>query len=198
MNVSNYFLLPLTSLCWVGKAALQHEGDLHSSLEASRNSCGLMRMQVHGVVQHMKTLGLNYSSVCWIQESQALVLLLTGCDAVWQPTNSLFRCGKWGHLSLPLWWGSVSSHEPFGIRSSSAEIVLLIVRIASWKSPRNPMHVVKTYGHRHESFTPSCVAFGFVLFFLFLFACFWFCFLISEDAAHLCHVSSGSHGDYSS
>lgn len=161
----SYFLLPPTSLCWVRKAALQHEEDLHSSLEASRNSCGLMRVQVHSVVQQMKTLGLNYSSACWIQESQALVLLLTGCDAVCQPTNSLFQCGKWGHLSPTFWWGSVSSHEPFGngIRSSSAEIVLLIIRIASWKSPRNPMHVMKTYGHRHESFILfPMLFFGFV------------------------------------
>lgn len=96
------------------------EGDLLSSLEASRNYCGLMRMQVHSVVHQMKILGLNYSSECWEQVSRALILLLTGCGAVCQPNNSLFQCGKWGHLSLLLWWGSLSSHEPSGndIRSS--------------------------------------------------------------------------------
>lgn len=46
VNICNSSLLPVICMCWVGRAALQHEGELCYSLETCRNSGGLVRAQV--------------------------------------------------------------------------------------------------------------------------------------------------------
>lgn len=172
----------MTYLCWVGKAALQH-GNLQSSLETCRDFGGLVRAQVHGGAEWMKSLGLRYNTGCWTQEGQAVFLSLTQwqtfCQLSWHFSEveswSTFPC-----LSDGGQWAFVKHLEVL------EDSVLLdyhncVIKVSKKSCVCDENFWVQEFHETWAFYSLPCLFFS-----------------ISQDGTHLYHVSSGSHGEHSS